>query len=374
MSGPIVEISAPGRVNLIGEHTDYQDGFVLPVAIDRATTVRLEAREDGRVRLESPGFGGVVEFASLPDRPPVQGQWTNYPLGVAWALRGAGHAVGGFDARYSSDVPAGAGLSSSAAIEVATAAALRKAFALRIDDLDLVKACRKAEREFAGVPCGIMDQFISALGRKDHALLLDCRSLEAETVPLDALGGGSLILFDSGVRHRLGDSEYGARQRECAEAVERIAARKPAVKALRDLSEEGLGSILATLPETLMRRVRHVVTENTRVLRFRDALEAEDPAWAGRLMNESHDSLRDDFQVSCPELDLLASAAQASEAAYGARMVGGGFGGCVLALAKPGREEELVRHVARACDPGPLRGQPVHRFGTADGALRSVDG
>ena len=368
-----VEVTAPGRVNLIGEHTDYQDGFVLPVAIDRGTTLRAELRGDGVVHIESEGFAGASEFPAAAPPKGAKGDWGNYPKGVIWALREAGHAVGGFAGRFSSTLPPGAGLSSSAAIEVATASALRKLFGLPLADLDLVKFCRRAERELVGVPCGIMDQYISARGKRGCALLIDCRTLEAEPVSLDALGGGGLILFDSGVRHRLGDSDYGNRQTECADAVEIIRKRNPKITALRDLTEEGLGSILNVLPETLKKRVRHVVTENARVHRFRDALEAADPEWAGRLIDESHDSLRDDFQVSCPELDLLVELARKSGEAWGARMVGGGFGGCVLAPAKPGRDEALIRAVTEGFERVHPHRPPVYRFASADGACRSPE-
>jgi galactokinase len=306
--------SAPGRANLIGEHTDYNDGFVLPFALDLRVLVAAARRDDGEV---------VARSLQRSDDA-----WLVYPRGVAWALRQLGD-VGGADLLVDGRVPLGAGLSSSAALECAVACALAELSGLVLSPVELALACRTAESEVAGVPCGAMDQLASLLCTPGHALFLDTRTLETRQVPLDAEADGlALLLVDTGVQHALAASGYAERRAECERA-----ARELGVDALRDVEAAQLDEALRALDEpALQRRVRHVVTEDARVLACVDLLAAGRARELGPLLTESHRSLRDDFEVSCAEVDDVVDAALQA-GALGARMIGGGFGGCVLALA-----------------------------------------
>jgi galactokinase len=326
---------APGRANLIGEHTDYNDGFVLPFALDRGTFAAAALREDGVLELSSrqepggtAGLGGVsktvtVELDTLaPGR--VEG-WAAYPAGVVWALRQAGYPVPGARVAVDSDLPQGAGLSSSAALECAVALALTQLAGLDVARQELASIARRAENDFVGVPTGIMDQSAALLCQAGHALLLDCRSGEADSVPLDpALSGLALAIIDTRARHALTESGYGARHIECEEA-----ARALGVRTLRDIA--GPESLAGLADPVLRRRARHVITENQRVLEAAALLRRGKVAGIGRLLNESHASLRDDFEISWPEADVAVDAA-VQAGALGARMMGGGFGGSVIAL------------------------------------------
>jgi galactokinase len=329
---------APGRANLMGEHTDYNDGFVLPFALGQGVTAAAARNPDrsgaGKRRLtlcsrQQPDDPVEVDLDGLaPGR--VTG-WAAYPAGVAWALEAAGHRVPGACIAIDSDVPAGAGLSSSAALECATALALTSLGGLDVPRAELVTIARRAENEFAGVPTGIMDQSASLLCRAGHALLLDCRSLESAQVPFDpAAAGAGLLLINTRARHELSDGEYGQRRAECEEAARRLG-----IPSLRDLT--GLADTGSLADPVLRRRVRHVFTDNQRVLEVVALLRAPSGASAdtyseiGRLLTQAHASLRDDFEVSWPEADAAVEAAVAA-GAYGARMIGGGFGGSVLAL------------------------------------------
>jgi galactokinase len=323
---------APGRANLMGEHTDYNDGFVLPFALGQGVTAAAAGRPGRRLTLcsrQEPEDLAQVDLDGLaPGR--VTG-WAAYPAGVAWALEAAGHRVPGACVAIDSDVPAGAGLSSSAALECATALALTALAGLDVPRGELVTIARRAENEFAGVPTGIMDQSASLLCRAGHALLLDCRSLEASQVPFDpAASGASLLLINTLARHELGDGEYGRRRAECEEAARRLGI--PSLRSLTDVADTD-----SLADPVLRRRARHVVTDNRRVLEVVALLRApaDPPADTyreiGRLLTQAHASLRDDFEVSWPEADAAVEAAVAA-GAWGARMIGGGFGGSVLAL------------------------------------------
>jgi galactokinase len=323
--------SAPGRVNLIGEHTDYNDGYVLPFALAARTAAAAARRTDGRFTVRSlqwPGSGAEVELAEL--RPGSLAGPAAYVAGVAWALRAAGHPVEGMDIVVDGAVPVGAGLSSSAALECASALAVAELSRIRLPLADLARLAQRAENEFVGVPCGIMDQMASMVARAGHALFLDTRTGLVEHVPFDVLADGLVLLvIDTHARHDLAESGYADRFASCAEA-----ARLLGVTALRDVPEAGLPDALARLAAfpVLVRRVRHVVTENARVLATAELLRAGRLTAIGPILTASHESLRDDFEVSVPELDTAVSAALGA-GALGARMTGGGFGGSAIALA-----------------------------------------
>ncbi|HET7771239.1 MAG TPA: galactokinase, partial [Chloroflexota bacterium] len=329
-SAPTVVARAPGRVNLIGEHTDYNDGFVFPAAIDRDVYVAARATDDGRARLYAANFRRKTEFPLSDVRHQPSERWSHYERGVVVMLQQDGHQVGGFEAAIEGDVPSGAGLSSSAAVEVATATALKALFDLQLDPVRLAVLCQRAENQFVGVNSGIMDQFISALGQRATALLIDCRSLEYRHVPLGE--SAQIVVADTSVKRGLVDSEYNARRAECEEAVRLLSQRVAGVRALRDVSAVQLREHEALLPEVVRRRARHVVTENERTLRSVAALEAGDLGAFGRLMDESHASLRDDYEVTVPPLDAMVDAAHNVSGVLGSRMTGAGFGGCTVSL------------------------------------------
>ncbi len=330
--GPAVVRRAPGRVNLIGEHTDYNDGFVLPMALEFAIEMAGRRRDAPEVRLHSVDYRASVAFpVDRPiERDPAH-PWSNSVRGVLWALAAEGVKLQGMDLAFGGDVPQGAGLSSSAALEVVTAMVARALLGFELSGPALARLCQRAENDFVGMKCGIMDQFISLMGRADHALFLDCRSLEHELVPLE-LGEHVVAIVDSGVKHSLVGSEYNRRREECAAGVAALRRRFPAVAALRDASLEQLAAVAADLAPTIQRRCRHVVTECARVRESVAALRRGDLARFGRLMNESHDSLRDDSAVSCEEVDLLVSLAREVPGVVGSRITGGGFGGCTVNL------------------------------------------
>ncbi len=336
---------APGRVNLIGEHTDYNGGHVFPCAISQGTLCAAAPRDDGAVRLASVNIrGGKVSEKRLSDaRLPARRGWESYPLGVVWALSQAGfRAVRGMDIMLWGDVPAGAGLSSSASLEVAFALALNGLFGFGLSLADIALLSQKAENGFVGMNCGIMDQFASAMGREDRAIFLDTASLEYEYAPLE-LGGAEIIIVNSGVRHSLASSEYNRRREECAEALRQLCTVKD-IAALCLLSPEEFEDIKRVITDPVcLKRARHAVYENARTVAALAALRAGDTGTFGRLMNESHVSLRDDYEVSCPELDLLTSLAWAAPGVIGARMTGGGFGGCMVSIVESGAAEELIK-------------------------------
>lgn len=345
---------APGRVNLLGEHTDYSAGFVLPMALDRHVAVVYRPRADAQIRVHSADRNPkhcdaddsfAADARRLNPARNARKKWSNYVRGVAAVLSERGAQLRGVDLLIWADLPEGAGLSSSAALEVAVAHALLDVVGEKCDAQDMAFACQQAEHRFAGVKCGIMDQTVVARAQAGCALLLDCRSIEVRHVPVK-LGGWSFALFDTGVRHKLATSAYNKRRMECESA-----ARKLRVDALRDVGLETLRARGSNLNVTEQCRVRHVVTENLRTVQFSHALARGDIEEMGHLLNLSHESLRKDYEVSCRELDVLSSVIRIADeldkggaglAGVGARMVGGGFGGCVLALVRPDRFEALV--------------------------------
>lgn len=332
---------APGRVNLIGEHTDYNEGFVLPAAVDLATYVAIAPRDDRLLRLQSLSFAeGVARDLDAP-APQPRNDWSDYAFGVALTLERAGHRLRGADILIGGDLPMGKGLSASAALEVAVGYALTQISGVMLERKALALICQRAENEFVGMRCGVMDQFISACGIAGCALLLDCRSLETRVVMIHPRV--RLVACDSCVSHSLAGGEYNDRRRDCEAAAKLLG-----VAALRDVSEERLARQASALPERLYRRARHVVTEDARTLRFAAALESGDLAECGRLMNASHASLRDDFEVSRAELDLLADIAQKTPGVYGARMMGGGFGGCTINLVAAEETAAFERRIDEA--------------------------
>ncbi|HUU12537.1 MAG TPA: galactokinase [Terriglobia bacterium] len=342
---PEVVVRAPGRVNLIGEHTDYNDGFVLPAAIDRHIVFAGRRRDDRTVRAHSADFQDSVEFSLDDIQRDTAHSWSNYLRGVSKFLEEDGHRLGGADVAFGGNVPRESGLSSSAALEVGATAFWRKMMDLRLDPVYAVKLSRRAENEFVGVPCGIMDQFISALGRQDHALFLDCRDLTYRHVPLR--GDVKIVVCNSGVKRALAQSEYEVRLKQCRQAVAQLGTSGLAVKSLREVDTDDLEAGRKALTEILLRRARHVVTENERVLEAVKVLEEGDLERFGELMNASHISLRDDYEVSCKELDVLVELAWKQPGVLGARMTGAGFGGCTVNLVRQNAAEAFAEAVAR---------------------------
>ena len=320
---------APGRVNLIGEHTDYNLGFVLPVALDLATGVAIAPSHDGMLRIYSEHRQEMRQWKAeeVEGLSPAH-EWSDYPIGVAQELIRAGFPIPPANLLISSTVPEGSGLSSSAALEVSCALAFLHGRTL--NPLEMALLCQRAERNFVGMPCGIMDQYISVFGRRDCAVEIDCRSLGHRTVALPA--GIAFVAVNTMVKHALASSAYRDRVAECAAAVEVLAGQFPSVGSLRDASPEQLAAVAPQLSEVVARRARHVVTEDLRVGRFVAASAAGDPGLMGQLMLESHASLRDDYEVSCAELDYLVENAMRLDGVYGSRMTGGGFGGCTVTL------------------------------------------
>ncbi|HTU93991.1 MAG TPA: galactokinase [Gemmataceae bacterium] len=338
LSPPAFVVRAPGRVNLIGEHTDYNDGFVLPLAIDRAVWIALRPRADRHVLVHSLDFAGSATFA-LDDLTRGDGGWAEYVKGMAWALQQAGHKLRGWEGVIAGDVPVGAGLSSSAALELAVARAFAAVSELPWDAATMARLGQRAENEWVGVRCGIMDQMISASGRAGHALLIDCRSLHAEAVPFPP--ETTVVVLDTATRRGLVDSAYNERRGQCE-----AAARVFGVAALRDVSAAHLEAEPGRLDEITRHRARHVVTENERTLQAAEAMRHGDAVAVGRLMNASHASLRDDFAVSSRELDVMVECGRAHSACLGIRMTGAGFGGCAVALVHSEPAEAFTSAVA----------------------------
>jgi len=322
---------APGRINLIGEHTDYNDGFVMPTPIDRFVEAAVRRRTGDHVRISVPADDPVVAF-TLGDRPdPAWPSWSAYLYGMTETLRLRGLLSDGFDLAVSGNIPQGAGLSSSAALTVATFLALEGAFGLALDPLDSVRLCRDVEHRWANVQCGLMDPMVCRFGRRDHALLLDCRDLTFRQVPL-RLGDHRLVIVDSGVRRRLEDSSYNLRRQECERGVELLRQIDPEIRTLRDVDPERLETANDLLPAPIAARCGHVVEENRRVLASDKLLSKGNLEGFGALMFASHESLRDRFEVSHPALDRLVEAARSVDGVLGSRLCGAGFGGCTLTL------------------------------------------
>jgi galactokinase len=336
---------APGRVNLIGEHTDYNDGFVLPIATEQETWVAGARRGDGFAQVYSAGLDDQQSWALDDWRAEEFPHWTSYVAGVASLLRQRGARLEGFDLLIQSNVLPGGGLSSSAALEVATALALSRIAGEPLEAAELVDLCRTAEHDFAQVPCGVMDQFTSVMAEAGHALLLDCRTRKHEQIPLE-LSEHLLVVVDSGVRHELAGGEYARRQQECRQAVEYFRQHDPQVTALRDVSVAMVRAHAAKMDPVIKARSMHVVSENERTLAAADALRVGDLRAFGRLMTKSHRSLREDYEVSCDELDRLVEIISDVSGVLGVRMTGGGFGGCVVALARTD-SVPLIEHATR---------------------------
>ncbi len=341
-SDPQWVASAPGRVNLIGEHTDYNDGFVLPMAIEHRTAIAASLTNDEIVTLHSLTTGDVATFEINDELKSGVPDWSNYVRGVIAGFQKLKLRVKGFNAVIDSNVPLGSGLSSSAALEVATATLLEAMTGLSLGPVNKALLCQRAEHEFAGVPCGIMDQFISAMGRKNHLLLIDCRSQKGELVPFNDLTFEMLII-NTNVRHSLADGEYGKRRAQCE-----AAARALNVSALRDVTVSDLEAARSKLDPLIFRRARHVIGENDRTTEAARCLRAGQWERLGTLMNESHASLRDDYEVSCEELDLvveLASNIGLGGGVIGCRMTGGGFGGCAVALVRADEADAISKSI-----------------------------
>jgi galactokinase len=335
---------APGRVNLIGEHTDYNEGFVLPAAIGFYCWVAIAPRDDRKLSLYSENLNESVEADLDSLALPAAGKWHDYPLGVAWVLERAGNRLRGANLYISGEVPLGAGLSSSASVEVSTGYALLESSNLPVNRTALALLCQRAENEYVGARVGIMDQFISCHGAAGHALLLDCRSLDFRLLPLPA--SVHLVICNTMVKHALGASEYNVRRAECEAAMGALAPALPGIRALRDVTLAQLEKHRRLLTDVTYRRSRHVISENERVLSVASAFENGDIHALGKLMADSHKSLRDDYEVSCTELDIMVEIAAGKRGLYGARMTGGGFGGCTINLVAAAHSQEFQRAVA----------------------------
>ncbi|MFD8001326.1 galactokinase [Streptomyces mirabilis] len=337
--------AAPGRVNLIGEYTDFNEGFVMPLALPHTAVAAVSRRTDGVLRLHSADIEGPVVELHVDELAPLTNtSWAAYPAGVVWALREAGHAVTGADVHLASTVPTGAGLSSSAALEVVTALALNDLYELGLTGPELARLAQRAENDFVGVPCGIMDQTASACCTEGHALHLDCRDLSIRQVPFDLASQGlELLVVDTRVKHALGDGAYAERREGCEEG-----ARQLGVSHLRDVAYEELDAALARLSDERVRRyVRHVVSDDHRVERVIAFLDAGDVRAIGPVLTDGHASLRDDLRISCEELDLVVATANAT-GALGARMTGGGFGGSAIVLVESGDVDTVTKAVTEA--------------------------
>lgn len=335
---PDILVSAPGRVNLIGEHTDYNDGFVLPMAIDKRIAIGGSGREDQHVRVYSLNFETAEEFSL--DSLVKQNSWTDYLKGVVAELLKAGYSLKGFDAVIGGNVPRGAGLSSSAAIEVATAFFLAQLHSIEMPPEQMAKLCQRAENHFVGVNCGIMDQFISRLGTQDHALFVDCRDLSYQQIPFQ-IEEHTVVICNSNVKRKLVDSAYNERRSQCEKGVRLLRTRLPDIAALRDVSSDQLEEHAELLPPLVYQRCRHIITENERVMEAVKVLQAGDLEHFGELLNQSHDSLRDDYEVSCRELDMLVEIARDIDGTLGSRMTGAGFGGCTVSLVSTSALEQF---------------------------------
>ncbi|MEZ4595233.1 MAG: galactokinase, partial [Chloroflexota bacterium] len=364
-SAPPLLVQAPGRVNLIGEHTDYNDGFVLPMAIDRGIWLALQQREDDQVSVHSLDFGETAVF-HLNNLQNTQSGWAEYLKGVAWALQENGYELRGWEGVMAGNVPKGAGLSSSAALELATARAFQQVSGFVWDAAQMAKLSQFAENKWVGVNCGIMDQMISAAGQAGHALLIDCRSLDAQLVPLPPALDGSgtaVVILDTTTRRGLVDSAYNERRQQCEAAAAHFG-----VTALRDVSISEFLAEADNLPELTRRRAKHVITENLRTLNAAKAMQNADAALLGQLMNESHASLRDDFEVTNDALNIIVDIAQAQDGCFGARMTGAGFGGCAVALVHEAKVAGFVTAVSDQYHQQTHRSPKIYVCQPSDGA------
>src|SRR5271163_1820924 len=340
---PAVRCAAPGRVNLIGEHTDYSGGFVMPAAIDFQTIAEIRPRNDGRISLYSQNMGEEISYPAEPLPSSARKHWSDYPVGVAWSLAQEGVHAGAFALTLEGNVPLGAGLSSSASIEVATALALLELAGTSLPLPTIALACQRAENVFVGARSGIMDQFIACAGKQDHALMLDCRSLEYRHLPIPA--HVRLIICNSMVKHEHAGGQYNVRREEVEEGTRILHSHISSILSLRDATEEQLLQCKPQMPPNVYRRCRHIITENKRVQLAASALERGDLAAFGALMAEAHISFRDDFEASCSELDTLVEIAASLPGCYGARMTGGGFGGCTVNLVNENNADQFRQQI-----------------------------
>jgi galactokinase len=341
---PII-IRSPGRINIIGEHTDYNEGFVLPAAIDKAIYFAINKRDDDAIHIYAEDFKESF-VGSINEVKITATLWANYILGVVNELQKDGKILGGFNAVITSDLPVGAGISSSAALECATAFALNHLFNLQIEKIDLVKHAQKAEHHFAVVMCGIMDQFASMMGKKDHCIKLDCKTLAYEYVPLQ-LDGYAIVLLNTNVKHSLASSAYNTRRHECEQAVAWVKEHEPKINSLRDVTEEMLDKYVLPKDKLIDKRSRFVVIEIARLQTACADLQKGDLKSLGKKMFDTHDGLSKDYEVSCKELDFLVNAVRNNEHVLGARMMGGGFGGCTINIVKNEFVSILVEEVSK---------------------------
>jgi len=363
-------VQAPGRVNLIGEHTDYNEGFVFPAAIQFQTQIAIAKRSDRQLMVTSQNYAERVEFDldRLPRSP--RGHWSDYVAGVAGLLAGKLGGLPGANLLLHGDVPQGAGLSSSASLEVAVCKAFLELTGKSLEGVAIALLSQQAENEFVGARCGIMDQFISVHGKRNHALRLDCRTLEYRLLPIPP--NVRLVICNTMVRHSLAAGEYNERRAECEAGAKFFAERVPGVKTLRDVTLEDFEKYARQMPEVIQKRCHHILTENLRVLQAAEALQAGDLTLFGRLMGSSHVSLRDDFEVSCEELDLMVELAGKNTGVFGARMTGGGFGGCTINLVEENEVEAFKKNVASGYEKATGRAPEVYISSAADGAGRIV--
>jgi galactokinase len=340
---PIV-FMAPGRVNLIGEHTDYADGFVMPAAIEFATLAAISPSHDGNATVFSKNFHEAITHPLKAIGAHGEHHWSDYPFGVLSVLREEGISVPGFHLTLDGDVPLGAGLSSSASIEVASMLAMLYVAGVSLPLPKIALLCQRAENNYVGAPCGIMDQFVSCCGAADHALLLDCRSLDYRLAPIPK--HLSLVICNTMVKHSHAGGEYGSRRAEVEEGTAILQRHRPEIRLLRDATLEDLRRWGGEMPPDVLKRCRHIITENTRTVAAADALEANDLTTLGRLMAEAHASYRDDFEASCPEADTMVDLANKLEGCIGARLTGGGFGGCTVNLVESAHAEQFAAKIA----------------------------
>ena len=356
---------APGRVNLIGEHTDYNQGFVMPAAIDFYTWAAIARRADTRLNVRSQNVDEVIS-SDLAGSPAPRHNWSDYAIGVVDQIKRLGRHLGGADILIRGEVPIGAGLSSSAAIEVVIGFALLTVNDLSIDRKELALLCQRAENEFVGMRCGIMDQFISCYGQRDHALMLDCRSLEYKLLPLSP--SARMVVCNTMVKHQLAAGEYNLRRSACEEGVRILQQHAPGIQSLRDVSLEALERNRDRMSDTVYRRCRHVITENERVARAASMLEQGNFKEFGKLMADSHQSLRDDYEVSGRELDIMVNIASGESGVYGSRMTGGGFGGCTINLVAAEQADNFAGRVAANYEKATGLKPEVYISSAADGA------
>lgn len=340
---PVI-IRSPGRINIIGEHTDYNSGFAMPAAIDKSIYIAIAKRDDEEIHLYSKSYKQA--YQTTVSKVKVSDiTWANFILGVVDQINKRGYKIGGFDLYIDGDVPLGAGLSSSAAVECATAYALSILFSLSVSSLDIALIAQKAEHAFAGVNCGIMDQFASVFGKKDHAIVLDCRSMEYRYVPLD-MKDHKLLLLNSNVKHSLAESAYNARRAKCEQGVALIKKLHPEVESLRDVTIEQLEKYVKAEDDEAYIKCRFIIEENSRLVKAAQYLEQGNLQDLGQLMYKTHEGLSRDYEVSCKELDFLVSSVKGSEYVLGARMMGGGFGGCTLNIIKNETPESFIEEIS----------------------------